>query len=145
MNSQNDRETDGYTAEDYVKCVTDPNISLGDPLLISAHHRVIVRTLNTPYQRQYAGLGEVLTTYPVSAFVTHLLYLRGTLVPVDVHAITVGSRRSICTRWLTVAQALGVKCVEVVGPLDAKSQVPKFSASSVRRALLALLEEDTSA
>ena len=94
MNSQNDRETDGYTAEDYVKWVTDPNISLGDPLLISAHHRVIVRTLNTPYQRQYAGLGEVLTTYPVSAFVTHLLYLRGTLVPVDVQAITVSNRRS---------------------------------------------------
>lgn len=51
--------------------------------------RTIARTLNTPYQRHYGGLGNPSTTYPVSAFITHLLYLQGTLVPVDVKAITV--------------------------------------------------------
>lgn len=48
-----------------------------------------MRTLNVSYQRHYAGLGDVSTLYPASAFVTHLLYLKGTMVPVDVEHVTV--------------------------------------------------------
>ncbi|KAF7796586.1 hypothetical protein EIP86_007767 [Pleurotus ostreatoroseus] len=99
LNSQNDRETDRYNAEDYIK----------------------------PYRRYYGGIGDSSTTYPVSAFITHMLYLKGTLVPVDLKTVT----------------ALGVKCVEVEGVTDEKTAVPKFSANSVRRAIVSLLEEET--
>lgn len=55
LNSENDRETDGYTAVDYVSA--------------------IVRTLNS----QRRGGRE----WPTSAFVTHLVYLEKTSVAVD--------------------------------------------------------------
>ncbi|OBZ80097.1 hypothetical protein A0H81_00180 [Grifola frondosa] len=49
LNSTNDRETDGYTAIDYIK--------------------TIARTLNAPYHPQpYGGLSEADTLYPISAF-----------------------------------------------------------------------------
>ena len=102
--------------------------------------------MNTPYRRHYDGLGEASTTYPISAFVTHMLYLKGTLVPVDVKAVTV---RNVSLSLLMrdahcLGQALGVKCVEVVGATDPKTQAPRFSAGSVRRAIMHLLEEDSS-
>ncbi|KAI0706212.1 UPF0052-domain-containing protein [Cytidiella melzeri] len=107
LNSQNDRETDGYSAAEYIM--------------------TIVRTLNVSYQRHYVGRGDVSTTYPASAFITHLLYLKNTTVPVDVQQIT----------------ALGVKCVEVEGsPAEEEGKVPKFDAKSVRRAILDLLRQD---
>lgn len=107
LNSRNDRETDGYTAVDYIT--------------------TIVRTLNTPYHSQtYGGLGRVETTYPVSAFVTHLVYLKGTLVEVDVARIT----------------ALGVRCVQVEGSLD-KTNQPQFDAACVRQAVEGIMEMDT--
>ncbi|OCH88344.1 UPF0052-domain-containing protein [Obba rivulosa] len=100
LNSQNDRETDGYTAVDYLQ--------------------TIVRTLNTPRNSQsYAGLGEANTTYPMSAFITHLVYLRGTRVSVDVQRIT----------------ALGVRCVGVDGHVDERSGVPQFDAACVQSAI----------
>ncbi|KAI0809092.1 hypothetical protein BC629DRAFT_1481903 [Irpex lacteus] len=105
LNSQNDRETDGYTAADYIM--------------------TIVRTLNVSYQRHYAGLGDVSTLYPASAFVTHLLYLKGTIVPVDIQQVT----------------ALGVKCVEVDGPPSEDDKPPKFDAQGVRKAILEVLRQ----
>jgi len=70
VNGENDRETDGYTAVDYI--------------------RAIVGTLNSQYQKQPYGLGGMTTMYPASAFITHMVYLRGTTVKVDVKLITVG-------------------------------------------------------
>lgn len=109
LNSQNDRETDGYSAVDYVK--------------------TIVRTLNITYTRPYPGLSVhsawglgATTTYPTSAFITHLVYLEGCLVDVDVHALT----------------AMGVKCIEVKGHAK-RSEVPKFNASSVREVILGVI------
>ncbi|KAH9983282.1 hypothetical protein BJV74DRAFT_851137 [Russula compacta] len=66
LNSKNDRETEGYTAIDYIQA--------------------IARTLNARYQVEPYGLGpdNAATTYPVSAFVTHLVHLRGCAVHVDV-------------------------------------------------------------
>jgi hypothetical protein len=49
----------------------------------------MVRTLNGSYHTQPYGLGNADTRYPISAFVTHLVYLRGSNVPVDVEHITV--------------------------------------------------------
>ncbi|KAI0344242.1 UPF0052-domain-containing protein [Trametopsis cervina] len=108
LNAQNDRETDGYNAADYVL--------------------TIVRALNTSYQRHYVGIGDAVTTYPVSAFVTHLLYLKNTLVPVDIKQVT----------------ALGVRCIEVEGVQDGGS-APKFEAVGVRAAILNLLREEGTA
>ncbi|THH30392.1 hypothetical protein EUX98_g3804 [Antrodiella citrinella] len=107
LNAQNDRETDGYTAIDYISTIT--------------------RTLNAVYQPQsYGGLGGVATTYPVSAFITHIVYLKNTAVEVDVGKIT----------------TLGVSCVEVEGPVDERNGRPKFDANCVRKAIERILSED---
>ncbi|TRM62945.1 hypothetical protein BD626DRAFT_557818 [Schizophyllum amplum] len=71
LNSKNDRETDGYSATDYVLAIAN--------------------TLNTQYGhgRAYAGLGNATTRYPISAFVTDLVYTQEAQVDVDVAKITV--------------------------------------------------------
>ncbi len=52
----------------------------------------ITRTLNDGhYAQTYGGLSKVDTTYPISAYITHLVYLKGTMVEVDVPAVTVSS------------------------------------------------------
>ncbi|KAJ3873788.1 hypothetical protein F5051DRAFT_462898 [Lentinula edodes] len=107
LNSENDRETAGYSAVDYIQS--------------------IARTLNTQYQHQPYGLGNAQTMYPISAFVTDLVYLKGGAVNVNVDQIT----------------ALGVRCTEVVPEEDGESnQLPRFSASTVRRAINAILTRD---
>ncbi|KAH8101525.1 UPF0052-domain-containing protein [Cristinia sonorae] len=109
LNAQNDRETDGYKAVDYISTIS--------------------RTLNASYQPQsqtYGGLGRVTTTYPVSAFVTHVVYLKNTLVEVDVGKVV----------------AMGVKCVEVTGPSDERTGLPKFDAECVRKAIQGILSDE---
>jgi hypothetical protein len=53
--------------------------------------RAIARTLNARYQNDLYGLGpdNAATTYPVSAFVTHLVYLRDCAVHVNVTVASV--------------------------------------------------------
>ncbi|KAL1678701.1 hypothetical protein EV122DRAFT_211386 [Schizophyllum commune] len=92
LNSKNDRETDGYSAVDYVLAIAN--------------------TLNTQYSPgSYSGLGNVATRYPVSAFITDLVYLKEGQVDVDVAAIT----------------SLGVRCTPIEGA--------SFSADSVSAAI----------
>lgn len=106
LNSRNDRETQNYSAVDYIN--------------------TIVHTLNTPYHsRPYGGLGNADTTYPASAFITHVLYLKGCATEVDIFAIT----------------HLGVRCVQVEGPVNKKTEVPQFDATSVRDAIDRILAE----
>ncbi|KAF7367414.1 hypothetical protein MSAN_00804000 [Mycena sanguinolenta] len=94
LNAKNDRETDGYTAVDYINA--------------------IVRTLNAHYNTHSYGLGYGSnTTFPVSAFITNLVYLKDTSVQVDLRQIT----------------AMGVRCTEVDGSDGA------FDAVSVKHAL----------
>lgn len=69
VNSKNDRETDGYTAEDYV--------------------RAIAGTLNSRYMTASYGLGNASTAFPISAFVTDLVFLKGGTVHVDIAKLTV--------------------------------------------------------
>ena len=57
--------------------------------LMTSTCRAITRTLNEHYQTQRYGLGGANTTYPISAFITDLVYLEGTGVHVDVKKITV--------------------------------------------------------
>jgi len=79
LNAENDRETHGYTAADYIQA--------------------IARTLNTSHSTHAYGLGGASTTYPISAFITDLVYLQGTQVLVDVKQIT----------------SMGVRCREIEG------------------------------
>ncbi|EGN94109.1 hypothetical protein SERLA73DRAFT_115023 [Serpula lacrymans var. lacrymans S7.3] len=101
LNSNNDRETDGYTAVDYV--------------------RAIASTLNSHYHVKRYGLGNAYTIYPISAFITHLVYLKGTRVVVDEQAIT----------------ALGVKCILVNDRTDGSDSgsPPQYNAATVKQAL----------
>ncbi|KAI0757600.1 UPF0052-domain-containing protein [Daedaleopsis nitida] len=105
LNSANDRETDGYTAVDYIRTVAQ---TLND-----GHHAPL-----------YGGLSKADTIYPISAFITHLVYLKGTAVEVDIARIT----------------ALGVRCLEVEGALDEKSKQPQFNAACVQHALRDILD-----
>ncbi|KIJ59822.1 hypothetical protein HYDPIDRAFT_99914 [Hydnomerulius pinastri MD-312] len=104
LNGKNDRETDGYTAVDYV--------------------RAIAAVLNSQYQTPSYGLGNASTIYPISAFITHLVYLEGTSVHVDVKALT----------------ALGVRCIMVRGKSeDATERSPQYDAGAIRHALAQIL------
>ncbi|KAJ6626964.1 hypothetical protein B0H10DRAFT_2296645 [Mycena sp. CBHHK59/15] len=102
LNATNDRETDGYTAVDYINA--------------------IVRTLNAHYDPPSYGLayGRSNTTFPVSAFITDLVFLRDTSVAVD--------RKGII--------AMGVRCTEVDG---GGSGV--FDAGCVKEAIDRILEQ----
>ncbi|KAG1725566.1 uncharacterized protein EDB91DRAFT_1239786 [Suillus paluster] len=102
LNGKNDRETDGYNAVDYI--------------------RAIASVLNP--QHPPNGLGNA-PTYPISAFITHLVYLKGTKVEVDVEAIT----------------TLGVKCI-LVGKTSERvldPGVPQYDAPLVRQAMEEIL------
>ncbi|KAH8120700.1 UPF0052-domain-containing protein [Phellopilus nigrolimitatus] len=99
LNSRNDRETGGYTAVDYVSAIT--------------------RTLNAHYESQSA-----YTTFPISAYITHLVHLKGGLVPLDVGRIT----------------AMGVRCVEIESA-KACGEDPVFDAECVQDAVRIILSE----
>ncbi|KAM5542180.1 hypothetical protein V8D89_004053 [Ganoderma adspersum] len=104
LNCANDRETDGYTAVDYI--------------------RVIARTLNESHHwKTHGGLSKAETTYPISAFITHLVYLKGTAIDIDIPLIT----------------QLGVRCVGVEGPIDERTNLPQFDTSSVNEAIREIL------
>ncbi|TFY57331.1 hypothetical protein EVG20_g8590 [Dentipellis fragilis] len=96
LNSKNDRETTGYTAEDYINAIT---------LTLNAHYNNV---------KSY-GIGGAETTYPISAFITHLVYLRGAAVPVDEQRVT----------------KLGVRCIPVDSELRDKEGVPMYDAASL--------------
>ncbi|KAJ7785650.1 hypothetical protein B0H16DRAFT_1753437 [Mycena metata] len=107
LNSKNDRETDGYTAVDYINAIT--------------------RTLNAQYSTPSYGLAYgggagagSNTMFPVSAFITDLVYLKDTSVRVDLRAIT----------------AMGVRCTEV------PSSGGGFDAQGVKEALDGILPLD---
>lgn len=59
--------------------------------------RAISRTLNARYQAEPYGLGpnNAATTYPVSAFVTHMVHLRSSAVHVDAALISVRRFRAL--------------------------------------------------
>ncbi|KAG6333971.1 hypothetical protein ID866_5122 [Astraeus odoratus] len=102
LNGKNDRETDGYAAVDYV--------------------RAIASVLNAHYQKPPYGLGNVQTIYPVSAFVTHLIYLEGTSIVVDENDLAI----------------LGVRCVKIKGQTE-DSEAEHYDSDVVRRAIARIL------
>ncbi|KXN89817.1 hypothetical protein AN958_04821 [Leucoagaricus sp. SymC.cos] len=105
LNAENDRETERYSAVDYILA--------------------IAKTLNSSYQATLYGLGNANTTYPASAFVTHLIHLEGGNVPVDVKRIT----------------ALGVKCTRIKREGDGDNKIPRYNATNVQRAVNEVLRD----
>ena len=61
--------------------------------------RTIAGALNSDYQKPSYGLGNASTVYPISAFVSHLVWLEGTLIEVDAMALAVGSDSIILHRY----------------------------------------------
>ncbi|KAI0249470.1 UPF0052-domain-containing protein [Lactifluus subvellereus] len=101
LNSKNDRETEGYTAVNYIQA--------------------IARTLNERYQKDPYGLGpdNAATTYPISAFVTHIVHLRGCAVHVDV----------------TLAAEHGVRCIEVESDTKGADGIPLYDSACAQKAM----------
>ncbi|VDB86822.1 unnamed protein product [Peniophora sp. CBMAI 1063] len=103
LNSENDRETMDYTAVDYIQA--------------------IVNALSARYQNEPYGLGNANTIFPVSAFITHLVHLQGSTVPVDIAAIA----------------KLGVRCVEVKSECYGKNGMPLYDAACAALAMKKVL------
>ena len=104
---------------------------------------MIAQTLNDGHHvKSYGGLSKADTRYPISAFITHLVYLKGTAVPVDIQQITVRFLYLLLEdSQLTVrAQGLGVRCIAVEGPVDERTKVPRFDAASVQSAIREILD-----
>ncbi|PPQ98887.1 hypothetical protein CVT24_003518 [Panaeolus cyanescens] len=68
------------------------NIASRDVLVYSCGSlwtRVIVKTLNDNYSTASYGLGQANTTYPISAFITDLVYLNSSRIAVDEEKLAV--------------------------------------------------------
>ncbi|KAF8599309.1 UPF0052-domain-containing protein [Ceratobasidium sp. AG-I] len=102
LNGQNDRETEGYTAEDYVRAIAR---------VLNRHDRLSHKALKGTQTPDF-----LIRDYPVSAFVTHVVYLRGSSIHVDESRLA----------------AAGVRCVEMEGPPGDKAL---YDPATVRRAL----------
>lgn len=112
---------------------------------ISRCPRAIVGVLNSDYQKPSYGLGNARTVYPISAFITHLVWLEGTSIKVDVTALTVSLYSIMRHRYsrfllLSILQALGVKAIMVKGNVEGgEDQGPRYDAGVVRHALTKIL------
>ncbi|KZO98240.1 UPF0052-domain-containing protein [Calocera viscosa TUFC12733] len=96
LNAKNDRETPGYKASDYIRAIVR-SLNRAD---LGARRS---QPLHPPRRR------ETQSSYPVSAYVTHLFCLEEGEVVVDVEAVT----------------KLGVACVVVPGKLYEANQLAK--------------------
>ncbi|KAG9122799.1 hypothetical protein FRC07_000654 [Ceratobasidium sp. 392] len=102
LNGQNDRETEGYSAEDYIHAIAR---------VLNRHDRLSHKALKGTQTPDF-----LIRDYPISAFITHVVYLRGSSVAVDEVKLA----------------ALGVRCVEMEGPPGDKAL---YDPATVRRAL----------
>ncbi|KAF8509851.1 UPF0052-domain-containing protein [Hysterangium stoloniferum] len=109
LNSKNDRETHGLDGLGYIQAIVGtlrrqclPRDARGDLAVVSKTEE-----------------------YPHSAFITHLAYLRGSMVPVDVEKI----------------HAIGVKCIAIESGIVGTEVVPQFTALSVQKALSTISQE----
>ena len=124
VNSNNDRETDGYTAVDYVS--------------------TIVRTLNESKRSKRGNSGEIMMpgiktktrrSYETNRLITHLVYLERGKVEVDLEHLQVSRSRLQVGHYgthqlLLIYQALGVTVIKV--PAEAG---PRFTTRTVAWAM----------
>lgn len=73
-----------------------------DLFLTSSFSSAIVRTLNANYSAPQYGLGNANTTYPASAFITDLVYLKNAKVPINEVAIRVSAASQLCGRAMLI-------------------------------------------
>ncbi|KAG8980556.1 hypothetical protein FRB90_007647 [Tulasnella sp. 427] len=117
LNGHNDRETGGYSAVDYVLL---PNLILESAVSETLNRHDGRKSLNQP-----SNTGLKTPDYPISAFITHLVYLRGTTIEVNELALT----------------ALGVQCVPIDRQPDTNGKL-LYSPNDVKLALAHILESD---
>ncbi|KAG8978838.1 hypothetical protein FRB93_010606 [Tulasnella sp. JGI-2019a] len=115
LNAYNDRETGGYSAVDYIRAIVRTLNSYD--VVVQAQH-----TTRTPITDGTQASGA---DYPVSAFITHLVYLQGTEINVDELSLT----------------ALGVKCVCVQGQVQMASKKLLYRADDVRDILRRIVQQ----
>ncbi len=97
---------------------------------------MIVRTLNANYSTPPYGLGGASTVYPVSAFITDIVYMKETQIPIDVKLITVSLFESRSDkRDPTSRQRMGVRCRQVEGG-------SRFTADIVKLAMRQVWSDD---
>lgn len=124
VNGCNDRETGGYTAVDYVLYAV-AFIFISPCTLTSMCSSAVHNTLNRhdcQTQRHSAPAAE----YPISAFITHLVYLKDAPLDVDELALT----------------ALGVKPIAVSSQKRSKDGKVLYDAGTVKDALQRILQPD---
>ncbi|KAI7872640.1 hypothetical protein BDF14DRAFT_1715995 [Spinellus fusiger] len=99
LNGTNDRETDGYTALDFITTITS---ALNESQRIDARrafYHSSSSTLGSPPYYYPPFPDHLFFPSPPSAFVTHLIYLNNSSIHVDVHAM----------------QKLGIQCISIQG------------------------------
>jgi hypothetical protein len=106
------------------------------PVIPNIFTSAIVRTLNATYHVHSYGIGNMHTTYPVSAFITDLIYLKGSEIDIDVKHITVSD---VYSQWAPnlplIEQSLGVRCTEIEGTGHATT----FNAENVGKAIRSIV------
>lgn len=90
---------------------------------VTLGRRAVASVLNSPYQKPFHGLGNAQTIYPISAFITHLVYLEDTSIAVDEENLT----------------ALGVQCVRIKGVKVETAQEARYGGEVVREAVRRIL------
>lgn len=73
---------------------------LAHPMILSS---ALANTLNAQYPGHQYSLGNAHTRYPISAFITDVVYLTGGKVPIDILKLTVNLAHltTHCTRTHT--------------------------------------------
>jgi len=104
LNSRNDRETMDYDAEDYIRAIANT---------LSDH------VINVPASSSLDAGTVKIPQFPLSAFVTHVVYLMHGEVKVDVRRL----------------QDLGVKCLQM------ESSQSRFDTAIVHAALEQIIEQ----
>lgn len=115
LNGSNDRETSDYDAMDFIQTIT---AALNQSRNIDARHAFYetcdtTSGLATPPFPEYE-----FNPYSPSSFITHLIYLDNSAIPVDVKAI----------------ESLGIKCVSICGKVS-ESGLPIYDELALTEAI----------
>ncbi|KAI9317163.1 hypothetical protein BX666DRAFT_1857579 [Dichotomocladium elegans] len=102
LNGYNDRETEGYTAIDFIEAIT--------------------QSLN---QSRWIEDAIAPFSLPPSKFITHMIYLSNSRIPVDVPRI----------------EKLGIQCIKVDAPTESVTDRPSYTDGMIRPVLEAIINQ----
>jgi hypothetical protein len=132
LNGSQDRETHGYTALDFIHTITE---ALNESQHIDARRTFYDNCQSDGYytSSRHINIHTPPSSYPpfpdhlfypspISAFITHVIYLDNTTIPVDVDAI----------------KSLGIQCISIQGTLS-KTGEPVYLEHSLTEAIESLV------